>query len=112
MTRRRLSTLQRAKLFEAHHGLCHLCGEKIGVGEAWEIEHIIPVAMGGEDEDDNCAPAHVKCHAAKTKKDRAQIAKANRVRAKHMGAHRPKSVIPGSRSSRFKRKISGEVVER
>lgn len=113
MTRRSWTPRRRLALFEAHKGICHLCGERIdGTREAWEVEHLIPVAMGGDDDEGNCAPAHAACHKAKTATDKGQIAKANRVRAKHHGAYRPKATIPGSKSSRWKRKISGETVLR
>ncbi|MBN8189508.1 HNH endonuclease [Salipiger thiooxidans] len=87
MTRRRWTAKRRLALFEAHKGTCHICGEKIdGTREAWDVEHIIPLAMGGDDDEGNCAPAHASCHKAKTKEDAGNIAKANRVRAKHFGA--------------------------
>lgn len=111
MTRRRLTTLQRARLFEKHNGVCHICGGKIGVTEAWDVEHVIPLAVGGDDEPANMAPAHKHCHRTKTTGDRRDIAKCERVRAKHMGARKP-SRFPGSRTSRFKKKIDGTVEER
>lgn len=113
MTRRSWTPRRRLALFEAHRGICHLCGERIdGTREPWEVEHLIPIAMGGEDDEANCAPAHVACHKAKTATDKGQIAKANRVRAKHNGAHRPKAIIAGSKRTKWKRKISGETVRR
>lgn len=113
MARKSWTPARRLRLFEAHEGICHICHEKIdGTREAWDVEHIIPIAMGGEDDESNAAPAHVRCHTGKTSKDRKQIAKANRVRAKHQGAYRSRSTIPGSKSSKFKRKIDGSVVLR
>lgn len=113
MTRRTWTPRRKLAVFETHGGKCHICGQKIdGAREPWELEHLIPVAMGGEDDETNVAPAHVACHSAKTKKDRKQIAKANRVRAKHNGAKQTKHPLPGSKSSGWKRKISGEVVRR
>jgi len=87
--RRSLTTLQRARLFEGHGGICYLCGEKIKIGEAWEDEHIIARELGGSDDWDNRAPAHVGCHKPKTAEDRKLIAKSNRVRANHIGAKQP-----------------------
>ncbi|RMD90729.1 MAG: HNH endonuclease [Alphaproteobacteria bacterium] len=111
--RRSMSRTRRLRIFEAASGICHICGQRIdGTREPWEVEHIVPIQLGGEDEDANCAPAHVACHRAKTREDVARIAKAKRVRAKHLGAHRPRATLPGSRASRWKRKISGEVVRR
>ena len=87
MTRRTWTPRRKLAVFEAHSGRCHLCHGKIdGTREPWELEHIIPLAMGGADDETNVAPAHVACHRAKTTKDAGQIAKANRVRAKHKGS--------------------------
>jgi 5-methylcytosine-specific restriction enzyme A len=58
------------------------------------------------------APAHVACHRAKTKGDARQIAKAKRVKAKHEGAHRPRSTLAGGKGSKWKQKLTGEWVRR
>ena len=109
MTRRSWTAKRRLALFEAHGGICHLCGGKIdGTREPWEVEHLIPVAMGGEDGEANCAPAHVTCHKVKTKTDVATIAKANRIRAKHNGARpKPRNPMPGTKGSKWKAKVGG-----
>lgn len=112
MTKRRARTpLQRAKIFEAHGGVCHICGGKIGVADEWDLEHIIALKISEDDSDENLAPAHKKCHQQKTKADRKIISKAERVRAKHQGA-KPKSKFPGARGSPLKRKVNGTVVKR
>lgn len=84
--RRPLTPLRRLKLFEAAAGVCHLCGQKIQIGQTWEVEHRIPLAMGGADDETNMSPAHVACHAEKTRVDRRDLAKVDRIRAKHRGA--------------------------
>lgn len=113
MTRRKRTSLQRAKIFEEHKGVCHLCGQRIdGTREKWELEHVIPYELTRDDSDENLRPAHVTCHKAKTAQDKKDIAKAKRVSAKHTGAYRPKSTIPGSKGSKFKKKIGGGVVLR
>ena len=110
---RRMSPTRRLRIFEAHAGRCHICGERIdGTRERWEAEHVVPYALTRDDSDGNLAPAHVRCHAEKTTGDAATIAKAERVSRKHSGAHRPRSTVPGSRASRWKRKIDGTVVRR
>lgn len=112
MTRRTWTPLRKMKVFEVHQGRCHICGERIdGTREPWDLEHLIPIAMGGADDETNVAPAHVACHKGKTATDKVQIAKANRVRGKHIGAHKPKSLIPGSKGSGFRRKMDGTVVK-
>lgn len=88
MSRRKRTALQRAAIFEAHGGRCHICGGKIGVGEAWQLDHIVAYNLTRDDSDENLSPAHVKCHREKTRQDTADAAKAKRVSAKHKGAHR------------------------
>lgn len=90
--RRSVSNTERARLFLLHGGACHLCGVKIdGVREKWELEHVIPWAISRDDSDDNRRPAHVKCHATKTKRDRKIISKTDRMRMKNDGTWRSKS---------------------
>lgn len=100
------------RVFEAHGGKCHLTGRKIGPGDKWELDHRIALANGGEHRETNLAPALAQAHRAKTAQDVAQKAKDDRVRKKHLSIHQPKSVIPGSKRSRFKKKLNGEVVPR
>jgi 5-methylcytosine-specific restriction endonuclease McrA len=96
MTKRKhRSTKERARLFKLFGGKCYLCDGQIdGTKEAWEIEHVIPLAQGGEDEDHNLQLAHAKCHKAKTVEDVGNIAKAKRREAKHTGAKVPAGRIP------------------
>lgn len=109
MTRKQMTALQRAKFFDEHNGICHICEQKIKVGEAWDIEHIIPLKISEDDSASNKAPAHKKCHKAKTKKDSKDIAKCKRVHANHIGAKKPNSALS---NSRFKKKFDGTVVDR
>jgi len=84
-TRRSLSPLQRLKVFEAAKGVCHLCQQRIQVGQKWDVEHVRPLALGGADDETNMRPAHKVCHAEKTKADAASWSKAKRMKAKHIG---------------------------
>lgn len=97
MTRRPLSTKARVALFARWNGECHICGGKIAAGQAWQVEHVIPLAQGGDDHGDNLRPAHTKCHTAKTAKDAADTAKAKRREAIHIGAKAPPRVKIKSR---------------
>lgn len=83
--RRSLSPLQRLKIFEAAKGVCHLCEQRIQVGQPWDVEHVRPLALGGADDESNMKPAHRACHATKTKADAASWSKAKRVKAKMHG---------------------------
>lgn len=94
MSRRSFSRKDRARIFALGNGCCHICTGKITVGEAWEVEHIIPYALTQDNSDDNLRPAHKKCHAKKTTgEDRPRISKAERQRAKFLGIW-PKSKTP------------------
>lgn len=94
MARKSFSTKERTRIFALNKGICHICGGKIDASlEAWEIEHENPLAMTGDNSDENLKLAHKKCHAAKTKQDVALIAEAKRREAKFIGAKRPKGTI-------------------
>lgn len=112
--RRSLSAKERLRLFTLHSGICHLCEGRIdGAREAWEVEHEIPLAMGGADDDKNRKPAHVKCHGPKTAIDLGNIAKAKRREARHAGAKAPsKRPMPGARDSQWKRTFGHGWVKR
>jgi len=114
MTRRRMNTTRRARIFQDANGVCHICGEQIdGTRERWDADHVIPLEISGDDSDDNLRPAHERCHRAKTAQtDVPTIAKCKRVAAKHSGAYETKSKLPGGRKSKLKKKITGEVIPR
>lgn len=96
MTRKQLTTKQRVELFKAHSGICHICNGAIHTGKKWEVEHIIPLALGGEDSLDNMAPAHSACHTKKTaNEDVPAIARAKRREARNIGAEaKPRQPLP------------------
>ena len=96
MARKHFTDKDRARIFAANNGCCHLCEQKIdGVREAWEIEHVIAWELTRDDSDDNLRPAHISCHKDKThKQDRPAINQAKRREAKHLGIKRPKGRIP------------------
>lgn len=112
MKRRRLTALQRTKVFDRDGGVCCLCGLKINAPkDKWILEHIKPLWLSGADDESNMAPAHYHCAIEKTRKEAPVKAKSDRVRARHIGI-RKKSTFACSRDSKFKKKISGEVVLR
>ena len=89
MRRRSLSSTYRGKLFLAKHSTCHLCGGRIAAGDAWDVSHPIPLAIGGSDDETNHDIAHRKCHREHTASvDAPLIAKTERMRLKHEGSYR------------------------
>lgn len=103
--REHLSPKKRAELFKAKNGICHLCKGKVQAGEAWEVSHPIPLELGGPDDDTNRDVAHRKCHAAETKKDIADIAKAKRREQRNIGIRR-RSKFQNARGGRFKTRLT------
>lgn len=102
----------KARVFERYGGRCYLSGIKIGPGMAWEVEHVLALAAGGEHRESNLAPVLAKAHKEKTREDRKVIAKINRVRKKHLGLKRSGRPMPGSRRSKWRRKLDGRTVLR
>ena len=108
MTRRRsLTRNQRVRIFDSNQGCCHICGEKIHVGEPWDADHVVPRGLTGSDNLDEFRPTHKACHKEKTRDDNRAVKKAVRVRAKHLGIKNPSKW-----QGKFKRKVDGTVVIR
>lgn len=59
---------------------CQIKGPKC-LGRATILDHIIPVAFGGPDEDANCQAACEPCHAEKTQREAAEGRRRKRHRA-------------------------------
>ena len=111
--RKPISTAKRVDLFKRKHGVCHLCSGKVQAGEAWDVSHVIPLELGGADDDSNWDVAHRKCHRSHTANvDQPAIAKAKRREARHLGAFRPKQPMPCGRGSPFKKTMDGQVIRR
>ena len=114
--RKAMSGARRLRIWERAKGICWICERRIESGDAWIVEHARPLVLGGPDVDANCAPAHVACADAKTHGpagDLAQGARAKRIKAKHVGAKPPsRTPLPFGRGTRWKKKLSGEIVVR
>ncbi|AHD00456.1 HNH endonuclease [Leisingera methylohalidivorans] len=107
-------TRVKARIVMAQDGICACgCGAKLGAsGEAIEFDHEDALILGGENREANLRALRRPCHRVKTNQDVAQKSVEARKRAKHLGLHQPKSALPGSRNTKWKKKISGEVVPR
>lgn len=79
----------RQRIFERHGGKCHITGREIRPGDAWDLDHIVELIMGGEHRESNLAPALCEPHKAKTKTAMAVKKKVVRVAKKHQGIATP-----------------------
>lgn len=64
---RRLQTRRRRYL--AEHPLCARCDAFGRTSEAVELDHVVPLAKGGTDDESNLQGLCVACHKAKTNED-------------------------------------------
>jgi 5-methylcytosine-specific restriction endonuclease McrA len=107
MIRRRISTTERVEIYHAADGRCYLCGGALW-GTKYDIEHVIPLALGGDEArgSPNLQPAHVSCHRTKSSTDAWNLAKAKRCEAKHIGAKPPSRLSHPT----LRRRLDGTVV--
>jgi hypothetical protein len=83
---------RRARVLARFNGKCASPG--CSRADSLEIDHTIPLELGGADEDHNLRPLCTYHHRMKTKLDVAMIAKARRIRKREAGETRPKRPIP------------------
>jgi 5-methylcytosine-specific restriction protein A len=94
----------RLRVFNRMGGVCHLSGRKIQPSDAWDVDHIVALVNGGSHRESNLAPALRSEHRKKTAEDVAQKAKNDRVRKKHIGIKKPRTM------TRW-RKFDGTIVQ-
>ena len=113
-SRRTLTQGQKRDIVHRQSGICPECGEKLNLArQEVEYDHRIPLAISNDNSLDNFDCLHMPCHKKKTKRDRRDIAKTERIRAKHLGTKAPsRNTIPGSRNSKFQRKVGGKTILR
>ena len=109
--RKPLTRRQRIALWDRHGGRCVVCLFPIPAGEPFVDEHVIPIALGGSNDDANRGPAHIQCAKAKTKLDQKMIARASKQRARHLGIKRKTKgrPMPGTRASGVRKRFDGTV---
>lgn len=82
----RFSDLIWAQALRRHGRRCYVCG---AVGVPLERDHIIPVAEGGSNEVENCAPICKPCHKLKSERERIRAYRARQAKAKRPAEKHP-----------------------
>ena len=109
--RSEFSKRTKLKAWERSGGRCDKCGHKIQASERRVYDHIVPDALSGLNDLDNCQVLCGPCDKAKTKDDVRMIRKADRQKAAYIGA-KPKNSFPANRNGKYKKFMNGTVVKR
>lgn len=78
------------RIFDRYEGKCAITGRKLQAGE-FDFDHIKPLRDGGQHREGNLHPVYRPVHREKTAAENSSGAKADRVKAKHLGLWTPKS---------------------
>lgn len=84
---RAISASRRAQIIARDRGRC--CYPGCAATSGLEVDHIVALALGGRDADDNLETLCAAHHQQKTRLDARLIAKAKRAGAKHRGEFPP-----------------------
>jgi hypothetical protein len=63
-----VSKKKRGEIYYKYGGHCAYCGEKLEPFGRWQIDHLIPKKLGGEDDIDNLVAACSACNRSKHSK--------------------------------------------
>ena len=112
--RKEFSAKTKLEAFERCRGRCEGadCDVLLRPGR-WHCDHVIPCELDGDNSLGNAQCLCEPCHRTKTgQKDIPAIAKSKRIRRRLKGIRKSRNPLPGGRASKWKRKVSGEVVPR
>lgn len=109
--RKPLNTRRKLAIWEREKGLCMMCGCRLQPGH-FIYEHVRALELGGADADENIRLTCLPCAGQKTRDDHSKAAKAKRVKAKHLGLKKSKNPLPGSKGSKWRKKMDGTIVPR
>lgn len=54
------------RILNAQHGLCALCGYDLSKAKRYDVDHIVPLILGGKNEIENCRVLCRQCHKNET----------------------------------------------
>lgn len=82
----------RTRVFIAKGGRCHSCKRKITAGESWTCEHVLALINGGENRESNLDLTCDWCLPEKNATDVAIKSKNYRVRKRHIGIKKARTI--------------------
>lgn len=92
-------------------GFCECgCGEPLS--HPVEYDHIVEAFFGGGNDLDNCAVLNRACHLEKTKERMKAVSKTRRLEKKRLGIEKKKAKLPGSKATKWRKKLNGQVEKR
>ena len=109
--RRSFTPKQRQGVWDRQEGLCG-CGCDEPLGLSWQVDHRIPIALGGAHEPGNWVGLKPDHHLEKTREDVRKIAKVNRIRKREAEGAKPSRLQSRGFDKRLRKKFDGSVVRR
>ena len=88
---------------------CQKCTKFRVAGEAWGCDHVVAIINGGMNAESNLQALCENCHRSKTRLDIARKALTAASKKRHLGLKKSKNPMPGSRGSKWKRKMNGTL---
>lgn len=82
----------RMRIFLRDDGKCWITGRKIVPADYWDLDHKVALCNGGTHSEFNLAPALRDAHKIKTREDLGEKAKVDRIRKRHMGIKKPRTI--------------------
>lgn len=110
-TPRNTSRKLRAEIFLLQQGVCKTCPTKLHL-KRWVLDHITPLEEGGADDASNLQAICEPCSTVKTSAEATERAGYRKTRDKHAGISKSKTPMPLGRDHKWKRTMSGKIVDR
>lgn len=79
----------RLRVFTRCEGRCHRCGRKIGPADAWTLEHLTAIILGGQNRESNLGLTCAWCLPVKNSEDQAAKSKLAKIGKRHLSIKKP-----------------------
>ena len=99
----------RLRIFNRYGGICQLSTRKIMAGDAWDLDHIKALWLGGEHRESNLHPVLRQKHREKSAHEQKLQAKTDRIAKKHHGIRTEKR---NGFPKHLKKCIDGRIIDR